>query len=270
MIDHWDAIAARIDDDEQLIAISGVGLYSSTSRLPDYQSGTVSLTHTHLYYVNDINPKTHSLSLPLNRVQESNYWAGFINSSAKVILVLSEEKEKPQQQNSYWTCQICDTHNPPAPTCALCGSPAPPSASAHATNDGSADEVACPVCTFLNRSGAERCEICNSVLPLVVSELRLSFRKGGASQFYTLLKRAVLNKTWSRRTPVSRSGTPSAGISKSASNIMFALTYRIRRLSSHIYLNDEQQYIFHHLLCSLRPILSPVLGERDAPDGAPI
>lgn len=214
MIPHLSTPAIPANDDDRLLSVPGVGLYSGAAKLADYQSGTVTLTHTTLYYINDTNPATHSLSLSLSRVHESNFWAGFMSSSPKITLVISEEKQSAPQQTAHWTCQICDTFNPPSAVCALCGSPAPPSASQHAAADGNSDEVPCPVCTFLNRSGATRCEICNSLLPLKVSELKLSFRKGSAPQFYPLLKRVLLNKAWVKKSQISRSATPSAGISK--------------------------------------------------------
>ncbi|KIY44855.1 hypothetical protein FISHEDRAFT_67272 [Fistulina hepatica ATCC 64428] len=118
--------------------------------------------------------------------------------------------------------------------CALCGVPrsssetvlhrsssmptSSPVASLATAEGGSTTEIACSACTFLNHSSMHVCEICGTVLPHTrhpdismksapssrpVSPypggealVKLSFRKGGDKQFYTLLKRSLQGKAW--------------------------------------------------------------------------
>jgi ESCRT-II complex subunit VPS36 len=143
-----------------------------------------------------------------------------------------------------WQCEVCDFRNPPgsSPTaakCALCGVPRPkassattptppraasaPPSSAHlsvslpAAPGTRLKEIACPACTFLNRPGLGKCEICETELPRAPAilptlsrpvspkpegtgddgtMLRLSFRKGGDKTLYAALKRSLLGKAW--------------------------------------------------------------------------
>ncbi|KZT58144.1 hypothetical protein CALCODRAFT_433101 [Calocera cornea HHB12733] len=71
--------------------------------------------------------------------------------------------------------------------------------------------IPCPACTFLNHPYLSVCEICSTPLKssrpptrpaspfpdnLSANMIKLSFRKGGEPQFYTVLKKVLLAKGW--------------------------------------------------------------------------
>ncbi|KAJ2161508.1 Vacuolar protein-sorting-associated protein 36 [Coemansia sp. RSA 552] len=127
-----------------------------------------------------------------------------------------------------WKCTICDHVNKDGPKCVLCGVPRP--ADAPEIDIGSVEQpVRCLVCTFDNHSSMSRCEMCDSELQLAADEdgagsvgaqarqdgqgpggrgpdtdgnaaelVRLSFRAGGASTFYSALKEA--RSAWAAET----------------------------------------------------------------------
>ena len=166
-----------------------------------------------------------------------------------------------------WTCEVCNYRNPPGLSpaasriCSLCGVPRSdgaatssttsllssslPSSTTHLTHPptsssssprpasplrGPNDEIACPICTFLNHPALTTCEMCGTPLPKHVAPprasqqvhaksapasrptspppeadgpdprmIRLSFRKGGDKQFYAVLRRSLLGKGWEVR-----------------------------------------------------------------------
>lgn len=175
----------------------------------------------------------------------------------------------PQDDPAFqsWTCDVCNYRNPPGLSpaasriCALCGVPRsdgpaassntsllssslpsstthlarPPTSSSSSPRPASPprgpnDEVACPICTFLNHPALTMCEMCGTPLPKRVAPprasqqvhaksapasrptspppdadgpdprmIRLSFRKGGDKPFYAVLRRSLLGKGWEVR-----------------------------------------------------------------------
>lgn len=95
------------------------------------------------------------------------------------------------------------------------------SPSAPVLPSGSDSQIPCPTCTFLNSPLLNSCEICTTPLPKlstsavvksdppaatstpattpanVDSLIRLSFRRGGEKEFYTILKRVLGSRAWS-------------------------------------------------------------------------
>ncbi|KAJ7162017.1 EAP30/Vps36 family-domain-containing protein [Mycena filopes] len=95
-------------------------------------------------------------------------------------------------------------------------------------------EIACPACTFLNHPSLRSCELCSTELPRpppAVSMksapssrpaspdppddddtsspiIKISFRKGGVQEVYTVLRRSLKSKAWAVGV---RSATPAAG-----------------------------------------------------------
>ncbi|KAJ1777989.1 Vacuolar protein-sorting-associated protein 36 [Coemansia sp. RSA 564] len=130
-----------------------------------------------------------------------------------------------------WQCQICEYVNRGSAKCTLCGVPRPDNAhdigNVHSSNsaliEGDDHSIRCPVCTFDNHASLASCEMCDSELqPRVpdqpasaevvnliepvrressdegnVAELiKLSFRAGGSSQFYSALREALGGSAW--------------------------------------------------------------------------
>ncbi|KAJ2629499.1 Vacuolar protein-sorting-associated protein 36 [Coemansia sp. RSA 1290] len=155
-----------------------------------------------------------------------------------------------------WQCGICENINSASTKCVLCGVPRPENASELAIprsadpelTDISEQAVRCPVCTFDNHSSMTSCEMCDSQLrpptaeqptsadasaaesaprgigsesPATSAELlKLSFRAGGSTPFYTSLKEALEALAWktttqpadnTRSSPQRRERRPTTG-----------------------------------------------------------
>ncbi|KZO97487.1 hypothetical protein CALVIDRAFT_479799 [Calocera viscosa TUFC12733] len=117
----------------------GVGLYNGKDKAPNHQNGVMHVTSHRLLYVDEADPAKQSLELPLSCIRETEGYAGFLRSSAKIILYLGyPEGEQGSTSNDEatdtesgsssggWICPICSYVNPPAlgdsrPNCVLCG-----------------------------------------------------------------------------------------------------------------------------------------------------
>ncbi|KAJ2480837.1 Vacuolar protein-sorting-associated protein 36, partial [Coemansia sp. RSA 2320] len=119
-----------------------------------------------------------------------------------------------------WQCTICDCVNKGGGKCTLCGVPRPEGAAAKAPEVEMREAtLRCPVCTFDNHTSMVQCEMCNSELwqpgpassgsgsadaqaagPEAAggrgSVVKLSFRAGGASAFYSALREAIGGQAW--------------------------------------------------------------------------
>ncbi|KDQ16901.1 hypothetical protein BOTBODRAFT_64433 [Botryobasidium botryosum FD-172 SS1] len=189
-------ISALLYDDESIITTQdGVGLYNGKEKAPNHQNGTIHLTSHRLFYIDAAHPRLYSVSLSLSFVRLTEYYAGFLKSSAKVTMTIgssaSDENAQPVSDvpKSSWVCGVCSFSNPPSasdgrPKCTLCGAPrevrndrsaysasAPtlstppiPSAPPSASGSSSTKSISCPVCTFLNHPSMLTCEICSSPL----------------------------------------------------------------------------------------------------------
>ena len=164
--------AALYEDEEPVTSQDGVGLYDGyviitqiqtladlpnlpffvldypalphrKDKSPEQQMGTIHITSHRLLYIDQSNPRTQSVSLKLSSIRQTDYYAGFLKSSAKVTLYLGAvakststpnnaegddendaEESRPFQEA--WICPVCSYSNPPtasegAPKCVLCG-----------------------------------------------------------------------------------------------------------------------------------------------------
>ena len=132
------------------------------------------------------------------------------------------------------TCALCGVsqeasqRSSPLPTSRPSSTPIPSSTTStplvinvHNKSNG----IACPICTFINHPSMTRCEMCDSPLenlanlalksvnerfdkqtpqsePVSNQQLnfvRLSFRKGGVTVFYSTLKTVILAKEWVKK-----------------------------------------------------------------------
>ncbi|GAB1525358.1 hypothetical protein RhiTH_008518 [Rhizoctonia solani] len=150
-VDGTIPISALLYEDEGLVASQGaVGLYDGKEKAPDHQNGTIHVTSHRLIYIDNLNPRKFSTSCNLSRIKQTDVYAGFLKSSAKVILYLSSHEDKDSSNPEVvvtsingedeelelegggkegWLCPICSYNNPPsasdssAPVCVLCGVP---------------------------------------------------------------------------------------------------------------------------------------------------
>lgn len=215
----------------------------SQQKSAHHQSGTVYVTTHRLFYYTTQSPNKYSFSFDLAHITQTDYYAGLFTSSPKVTLHLGSLDDVVDAEDDIadgWECHLCSYRNPPgtsrnAQTCALCGvprsDPSDPSTSSKSLPSSRSvtpfsSEIACTACTFFNPASSKACEICGTPLPGMRSGtappspalkpisdtdprlIRVSFRKGGDKNFYTILKRSLQGKAWE----VSRSIISTVGI----------------------------------------------------------
>jgi ESCRT-II complex subunit VPS36 len=189
-------------------------LLCSKDKNPDFQNGTIHITTHRLLYIDHAKPRKYSLSLSLGLIKQTEYYAGFLKSSPKVILLLTnalddnastEAAPTPlESTGSGWICSVCSYSNPPSasgtrPKCVLCGVIQDPSmlpASSFAKSVPSSSSIPtqsqvmlapqpqsktapipCPTCTFLNHPSMRTCEICGTPLRSTSAPLPIPGRK---------------------------------------------------------------------------------------------
>ncbi|WVQ72554.1 hypothetical protein IAR50_002111 [Cryptococcus sp. DSM 104548] len=230
----------RDQGEEWIGSWDGVGLYEGNSKLQGHQLLTLHLTNHRLITIpshDSASDQPPSLQTHLSHVRQTEYYAGFMRSSAKITLTLGVQAAGSSaadvDDTNSWTCRVCGFANQSngiakASKCGLCGVPyahaITPNEPSRAGTPSSArslsnqpdiqkdkDTVACPACTFLNSSLLPNCEICTTPLPRVLpsSEIRprkpekdqivrFSFRKGGEKDAYNKLKSVLGDKAWER------------------------------------------------------------------------
>ncbi|KAJ2082352.1 Vacuolar protein-sorting-associated protein 36 [Coemansia sp. RSA 988] len=152
-----------------------------------------------------------------------------------------------------WKCVICDYVNRGGGVgkCLLCGvqrQDDSPDLGIERSRDpsvlnGTDQPIRCPVCTFDNHASMEKCEMCDGKLRPLPAEhpdsvqdmvqqvhaparrsshegnsaggvIKLSFRAGGSSQFYTALKGALSSPLWNSGGPAATGDTPPAPVAR--------------------------------------------------------
>ncbi|GMK58389.1 hypothetical protein CspeluHIS016_0504210 [Cutaneotrichosporon spelunceum] len=138
------SVAESLGDGEAWIGgWDGVGLYEGNNKVPTYQSFTLHITTHRVLLVPD-TPTPLPLQCALSHVRETQFYAGFMRSSPKVIVTLGPVPSPPPESSSTpepapaapapepqgsWTCGVCGFANPllpgasvpPGAKCALCG-----------------------------------------------------------------------------------------------------------------------------------------------------
>ncbi|KAJ1928421.1 Vacuolar protein-sorting-associated protein 36 [Tieghemiomyces parasiticus] len=233
------ALRPTLRNQEPIVVVQNhVGLYEG-----------LYLTPLRLLYVDRVNPHTRSLSLDLAQVKTAVAQAGFLTSSPKAVLTLRPKSmtagdaplSTAAASSIGWQCRICRHDNSGAAVkCALCGVTRPPIAAGDPSAPLTA--LACPACTFHNHLSMRDCELCGSPLrpafgppptapPASASPLpsdllvKLSFRGGGSTSFFTALQTALREAAWARRpdpAPLPAAPTPTravGGISQIVSRV---------------------------------------------------
>ncbi|KIM26587.1 hypothetical protein M408DRAFT_72594 [Serendipita vermifera MAFF 305830] len=197
-IDGSIAVPALLYPDETLLGDQdGVGLYEGNNKAPNHQLGSIHVTSHRLIYIDTIHPRRRSLEFELRRITQTEFYAGFLTSSAKITLFfqppntnLGGGSQQDRETTFRWECEICGNVNvytglvPPS-ACQLCGIPRaankPPQPEAttqprdiptshssylspgHSRSDNA--QLACSICTFLNHPSLRNCEMCGTPLP---------------------------------------------------------------------------------------------------------
>ncbi|RYP70873.1 hypothetical protein DL770_008186 [Monosporascus sp. CRB-9-2] len=100
-IDLTTALRPSYLPDEVLLFVQdNVGLYEGKYKLPNQQNGHVYLTSHRICYVDDKEPRKHSVGLDLKDVERYEFYAGFLKSSAKVTLVPKPPKRGSLQSRA--------------------------------------------------------------------------------------------------------------------------------------------------------------------------
>ncbi|KAH9815775.1 EAP30/Vps36 family-domain-containing protein [Melampsora americana] len=138
-------IKAQLFPEERIIEHQiGVGLYDGKEKDDNRTDGDLYLTSFRLIYIDTINPKLHSTFLELKFIRQTEYWIGFLKSSPKITLLLTEsnhsstsfDKISQSTQSNHsiqdsattnWTCSVCGFSNLASHQCGLCGIPRPSS-----------------------------------------------------------------------------------------------------------------------------------------------
>ncbi|KAK6441912.1 Vacuolar protein-sorting-associated protein 36 [Oleoguttula sp. CCFEE 5521] len=86
-LDLTPALRPSLYDDETLLFVQdAVGLYEGKFKIANYQNGHVYLTSHRICYVDNAEPRTYSVAVNLKDVDHTEFYAGFLKSSAKITL----------------------------------------------------------------------------------------------------------------------------------------------------------------------------------------
>ncbi|KAI3630268.1 hypothetical protein MIR68_011703 [Amoeboaphelidium protococcarum] len=207
-----------IDDEDRLqLMQQDVGLYDRELRLAG-DIGVLYLTNCNLYWVSGEQSKYR---LSLSRVKLVLQKSAFLTSSAKIIVSIGGSGSVSDQKQSEshlctWICGVCEESNTLALfksslKCSICGI-----ASMQADV-----QVQCRACTFINSGRDQKCVVCDTLLwpeqaideadvneistreaaSLGPNYIKLSFRSGGQSAFFTKLKQVLSAKSWIQSNP---------------------------------------------------------------------
>ncbi|KAK7522495.1 EAP30/Vps36 family-domain-containing protein [Phyllosticta citriasiana] len=143
-LDLTTALRPELLPGETLLFVQdAVGLYEGKYKLPNYQDGHAYLTSHRACYVDNKEPRKHSVALNLKNVERPELYAGFLKSSPKVTLYPKPNKRPNLSLRG-------PAHSPsfsPSSTPPRRGSPLrpapPPPPTASAT-------WICPICSFSN------------------------------------------------------------------------------------------------------------------------
>ncbi|BGP43347.1 Vacuolar protein-sorting-associated protein 36 [Rhodotorula kratochvilovae] len=145
-------LSAQLYPDERILTFAdGVGLYDGKDKSPRHTDGRAVLTTHRALFISSSRPHSNSAYLPLALVRQTEYWAGFLKSSPKITLLLSDappcsssssradtatkERERDADADARaltalagarnWVCRVCGMHNVPSAAlglkCSLCG-----------------------------------------------------------------------------------------------------------------------------------------------------
>ncbi|KIP05696.1 hypothetical protein PHLGIDRAFT_128721 [Phlebiopsis gigantea 11061_1 CR5-6] len=145
-VDGTIPVPALLYQDEEVIASQeGVGIYDGAQKSARHQTGAVHVSTHRLFYIDASHPRSRSFALDLSHVEQTDYWAGLLRSSAKVTLYLNalprlatpgptqgastNTRQNPDSAFDVWECAVCSYRNPPglspsaSMVCGLCGVP---------------------------------------------------------------------------------------------------------------------------------------------------
>ena len=118
-------------------------LYCSKNKSPLHANGRAHLTTHRILYLDALSPHSSSLAIALSLVRQTEFWTGFLKSSAKITLLLGDagepvrgatseeesatrefEEEQSAAGERNWLCRVCGMRNVRGGAggkCTLCG-----------------------------------------------------------------------------------------------------------------------------------------------------
>ncbi|EAT80074.2 hypothetical protein SNOG_12776 [Parastagonospora nodorum SN15] len=229
-LDLTTALRPSLLPEETLLFVQdAVGLYEGKFKIPQYQHGQAYLTSHRVCYVDHAEPRKNSVAIFLKDVEKTEFYAGFLKSSAKITLLPQTLEAAHTRSVSPNRCREPDRGDS-APTQQPCTSTtakryldfksggALPLPSANGM-------VSCPRCTLENHPSLSTCEICGAPLTTAVDRrldlardvsrpespgpslaataqsavpecIKVSFRQGGEKIFHERLKNALVQRKW--------------------------------------------------------------------------
>ena len=146
-LDLTTALRPSLYDDETLLGVqNGIGLYEGKFKIENYQNGAAYLTSHRICYVDNLEPRTYSVAVDLKEIERTEFYAGFLKSSAKITLFPKPSKRASQAIRS-------PVPRYASPSDALVGSGATPPRSVAQSPAPARDVNAtwiCPICGFPN------------------------------------------------------------------------------------------------------------------------
>ncbi|KAK8198024.1 EAP30/Vps36 family-domain-containing protein [Phyllosticta capitalensis] len=143
-LDLTTALRPELLPDETLLFVQdAVGLYEGKYKLPNYQDGHAYLTSHRACYVNNKEPRKHSVALNLKDVERPEFYAGFLKSSPKITLYPKPNKRPNLSlRGAAPSPTFSPTSTPPRRGSPLRPAPPPPPTTAATW--------ICPICSFSN------------------------------------------------------------------------------------------------------------------------
>lgn len=145
-LDLTTALRPSLYPDETLLFVQdAVGLYEGKYKIPNYQNGHAYLTSHRVCYVDNEEPRKYSVAVDLKEIERTEFYAGFLKSSAKITLFPKAKRAGPQirsPQPKYASPMDGLVRSSPSTPRPAPQSPAPP-------RDLSATWI-CPICGLSN------------------------------------------------------------------------------------------------------------------------
>jgi ESCRT-II complex subunit VPS36 len=96
-LDLTTALRPELWDGESLLYVQGnVGLYEGKFKIEGYQKGDVYLTSHRICYVDNDEPRKNSVAVDLKEIERTEFYAGFLKSSAKITIFPKPSKRASQ------------------------------------------------------------------------------------------------------------------------------------------------------------------------------
>ncbi|KAI9799374.1 MAG: hypothetical protein M1833_004074 [Piccolia ochrophora] len=144
-LDLTTALRPLLSPEETLLFVqASVGLYEGKYKVPDFQNGQAYLTSHRVCFVDNGEPRHHSVAIQLKDVERADYQAGFLRSSPKITLLPKASKLQLSAHRD--TLLRSSTGSPRLGR----GSPSRIASASGSASPGHNATWICPICSFSN------------------------------------------------------------------------------------------------------------------------